>query len=169
MGRRVASVPGAEHGARSRAASGVAHAWAPGAPSGMTLPEALLASDGELEEPVEQEVVAELLAETALREDRARHHQRARLEQVIERDRGPPADHLDRIEQSRHPPQHRVVQAYLTAISFEAIQLASLVLPRRARSSVLVSQWRAAAAINCDIARIAFAPLALACQACGGD
>jgi len=64
----------------------------------------------EVRESLEQQVVAQLLAELALRADRAEGHHEARLEQVLGRDRRPPGVRADLIEQGRHPPERRVGQ-----------------------------------------------------------
>jgi len=58
----------------------------------------------EVQEPLEQEVVAQLLAELALRANRVEGHLQARVEQVLRRDRRSSASRVDLREQRRKHP-----------------------------------------------------------------
>jgi hypothetical protein len=62
--------------------------------------------DIEVEEPFEEEVVAEALTELAFGADRVQRDQQARLEQMLGRDRRPAALRVHRIEAWREPRQH---------------------------------------------------------------
>ena len=65
-----------------------------------------LVADVEVEEPLEEQVVAQPLAELALAADRVERDQQARLEQVLGRDRRPAALGVHRVEQRREPREH---------------------------------------------------------------
>ena len=66
-----------------------------------------LVADVEVEEPLEEQVVAQPLAELALAADRVERDQQARLEQVLRRDGGASAVGLHVVERGREPRQRR--------------------------------------------------------------
>ena len=68
--------------------------------------------DVEVQKPLEQQVVAQLLSELALRANLVEGHQETRLEQVLERDRGSPRARKDPIEERGHAPQRLVGQGF---------------------------------------------------------
>src|SRR6267143_2054351 len=63
-----------------------------------------------VEEPAEQQVVVELLAEERLAPHRVERHQQRRLEQPLRRNRGPTDRAVHLVEHSRQLPQRRVRQ-----------------------------------------------------------
>ena len=65
-------------------------------------------ADVEVEEPLEQQVVLQPLAELALAAHREQRDQQARLQQVLGRDRGTAALGVHLVEQRRQPRQHRL-------------------------------------------------------------
>ena len=67
-----------------------------------------LVCDVEVEEPFEEQVVAQPLAELTLTADRVERDQQARLEQVLGRDRGAPAAAVHRADEWRELRQRRI-------------------------------------------------------------